>query len=429
MERVSCQPCWAARLGPPEPRQGAIACGSASYVILTCRKLSNAELSRTEHGHDWPYNDAMDELLQPLPLFTADLPGIGGRIKAQPEDFEVEEIPAYEPSRRGRLPLPLGREARHGRRVLRAPGRQRLGIPPGEVGTAGLKDRHAVTRQWVSVPAAGEARLAAARRRRHPRAAGRAGTPTSSSPATCTATASASSSATREPTRAERLPPLLDAICAAGAAELLRPAALRPRRRDGRSSAWPCCAASRGRRDGQPVPAQAGPVGGAVGAVQPLPRRGASTDGLLHRVLPGDVMAKWPFGGMFVAEDVAARAGALRRARDRARPARCSAARCSRRRPRPPSARRRCCATPGCAGESFAGFGKLLQGTRRHNLVYLDDLAATLRSRGRAADVHAAGGQLRDGAAARGDEDQLCGRESREPIVAPPASRFRPFFP
>ena len=27
-------------------------------------------------------------------------------------------------------------------------------------------------------------------------------------------------------------------------------------------------------------------------------------DGLLRRVLPGDVMAKWPFGGMFVAEDV-----------------------------------------------------------------------------------------------------------------------------
>src|SRR5439155_11294859 len=28
-------------------------------------------------------------------------------------------------------------------------------------------------------------------------------------------------------------------------------------------------------------------------------------DGLLRRVVPGDVMAKWPFGGMFVAEDVA----------------------------------------------------------------------------------------------------------------------------
>src|SRR5438045_2744921 len=36
-----------------------------------------------------------------LPLITGDLPGIGGTIKQQPEDFEVEEIPAYEPSGSG----------------------------------------------------------------------------------------------------------------------------------------------------------------------------------------------------------------------------------------------------------------------------------------------------------------------------------------
>ena len=35
------------------------------------------------------------------PLLTADLSGIGGRIKVQPEDFEVEEIPAYEPAGNG----------------------------------------------------------------------------------------------------------------------------------------------------------------------------------------------------------------------------------------------------------------------------------------------------------------------------------------
>ena len=39
--------------------------------------------------------------LQPPPLLTADLPGLGGRIKAVPEDFEVEEVPAYEPSGAG----------------------------------------------------------------------------------------------------------------------------------------------------------------------------------------------------------------------------------------------------------------------------------------------------------------------------------------
>src|SRR5262245_24710879 len=39
--------------------------------------------------------------LAPQPLLTADLPGVGGRIKMQPEDFEVEEVPAYEPSGAG----------------------------------------------------------------------------------------------------------------------------------------------------------------------------------------------------------------------------------------------------------------------------------------------------------------------------------------
>src|SRR5262249_7840479 len=36
---------------------------------------------------------------------------------------------------------------------------RRLDIPVSEVGTAGLKDRHAVTRQMVSVPVSAEARL------------------------------------------------------------------------------------------------------------------------------------------------------------------------------------------------------------------------------------------------------------------------------
>ncbi|HLW65533.1 MAG TPA: tRNA pseudouridine(13) synthase TruD, partial [Gemmataceae bacterium] len=32
--------------------------------------------------------------------------------------------------------------------------------------------------------------------------------------------------------------------------------------------------------------------------------------------------------------------------------------------------------------ESFAGFGKLLQGTRRHNLIYIDDLSASSEPEG-----------------------------------------------
>ena len=36
-----------------------------------------------------------------LPYLTADLPGIGGQLKAEPEDFLVEEIPLYLPSGQG----------------------------------------------------------------------------------------------------------------------------------------------------------------------------------------------------------------------------------------------------------------------------------------------------------------------------------------
>src|ERR1700686_1266616 len=86
------------------------------------------------------------------PLVTADLPGIGGRIKSVPEDFEVEEIPAYEPSGSGDfLYLWIEKRAMGAEYFVRQVAK-RLDIPTGEFGTAGLKDRHAVTRQMVSVP-------------------------------------------------------------------------------------------------------------------------------------------------------------------------------------------------------------------------------------------------------------------------------------
>src|SRR5215471_12664452 len=93
------------------------------------------------------------------PLWTADLPGTGGRIKSAPEDFEVEEIPAYQPSGNGDF-LYLWIEKRDmGAEYFVRQVARRLELPPGEVGTAGMKDRHAVTRQMVSVPAAAEERL------------------------------------------------------------------------------------------------------------------------------------------------------------------------------------------------------------------------------------------------------------------------------
>jgi tRNA pseudouridine13 synthase len=83
--------------------------------------------------------------LKPPPLVTSGLTGIGGRIKTVPEDFEVEEVPAYQPSGEGGfLYLWIEKRDMGAEHFVRQVAR-RLGVGPGEVGTAGLKDRHAVT--------------------------------------------------------------------------------------------------------------------------------------------------------------------------------------------------------------------------------------------------------------------------------------------
>lgn len=98
-------------------------------------------------------------LTQPLPYLTADLPGVGGIIKQQVEDFVVEEIPAYLPEGSGEF-LFLWIEKRGlSAEQLTSHLARALGIAHQDIGTAGLKDRHAVTRQWVSVPAKCEPKL------------------------------------------------------------------------------------------------------------------------------------------------------------------------------------------------------------------------------------------------------------------------------
>lgn len=71
---------------------------------------------------------------------------------SSPETFTVEEIPAYEPSGQGTHTF-LWIEKR-GLTTLDAIARvaDLLGVERRDVGYAGLKDRHATTRQWLSVP-------------------------------------------------------------------------------------------------------------------------------------------------------------------------------------------------------------------------------------------------------------------------------------
>lgn len=73
-------------------------------------------------------------------------------IRSTPDDFQVDEIPAYQPAGKGE----------HGylwieKRGLTSPELihrivRNLGVPPKDIGLAGQKDRHAVTRQFVSIP-------------------------------------------------------------------------------------------------------------------------------------------------------------------------------------------------------------------------------------------------------------------------------------
>ena len=91
-------------------------------------------------------------MTQPADHFlTNDIPGIGGQIRATPEDFQVEERPLY---------LPCG-DGEHlyikvTKRLLSTPDLVKaisavVGVKAQGIGTAGLKDARAVTTQMLSL--------------------------------------------------------------------------------------------------------------------------------------------------------------------------------------------------------------------------------------------------------------------------------------
>jgi len=86
-----------------------------------------------------------------LPFITADLPGIGGEIKAEPAHFVVEEIPLYEPAGRGEhVYVCLTREG-WTTRALQKRLTSLFGLREVDVGCAGLKDKHARVTQNFSL--------------------------------------------------------------------------------------------------------------------------------------------------------------------------------------------------------------------------------------------------------------------------------------
>jgi len=88
----------------------------------------------------------------PLPQrFFTDDPGIPGRIKVRPEDFVVEELPAYEPCGQGEHLYLRVQKTSVAHHELIGCLRRRFRLPEIAIGYAGMKDKHAVTRQTVSL--------------------------------------------------------------------------------------------------------------------------------------------------------------------------------------------------------------------------------------------------------------------------------------
>lgn len=311
-------------------------------------------------------------------MLTAALPGLGGRIRAVPEDFEVEEMPAYPPCGSGDFLFLWIEKRGMGAEFFTRQIARRLGIAAGDVGAAGLKDRHAVTRQMISVPAHVEDRLGQL----------------DGDGIRLLAVSKHANKLRPGHLHGNRFRILIRDVADDAAA---RTAILEALTQQGLPNSY---GPQRFGHDGETLHAGLAMLRGenAPGKWRkPFLRKLALSaaqsalfnhclgqrllDGLFRRVLPGDVMAKWPFGGMFIAEDAAREQGRME-AREvvTAGPifGRKMFAAAGEAAAREPATLRAFGLTPA----SFHGFGKLLQGTRRHNIVYPTDLSAAMEENG-----------------------------------------------
>ena len=86
-----------------------------------------------------------------LPYLTPDFAGIGGVIKQRPDDFFVQEVPLYEASGEGEHVFAEVQKV--GLTTFEAIHRlaNRLNVSSRDIGYAGMKDAHAITRQVFSI--------------------------------------------------------------------------------------------------------------------------------------------------------------------------------------------------------------------------------------------------------------------------------------
>lgn len=94
--------------------------------------------------------------VMPKMYMTAAIAGIGGVIKARPEDFLVDEMPMYQPSGSGEHIYLLAQKRGMSTFEMIEVIARHFGVTREAIGTAGLKDKHAITRQVVSVHTPGK---------------------------------------------------------------------------------------------------------------------------------------------------------------------------------------------------------------------------------------------------------------------------------
>lgn len=309
--------------------------------------------------------------LPELPFATEGIPGVGGRIRVAPEDFRVEEIPAYLPCGEGEhLFVSIEKRGVTTDGVARALARA-AEVPLQEIGYAGQKDREAVTRQYVSMPARGASALerfemAGVRVLNAKRHGNRLRTGHLLGNRFVIVLRDVSEDAL-ERARAIALRLRLDGL----------PNAFGPQRfgRDGETARRGIALLARGKK---------GPGGRDryqrklfVSAAQALlynrylVRRAA--DGSMNRMMPGDVARRTDSGGLFVVDDVEE---AQRRfdAREIVHAGPIFGRKTFRAAGEAARREEQILREADLTREAFAPFGKLALGTRRANLVFLDGL-------------------------------------------------------
>jgi tRNA pseudouridine13 synthase len=102
-----------------------------------------------------PQSDTSTHVV-PKTYITSDLPPIGGVIKQRPEDFLVDELPLYQPVGSGEHVYLLIQKRGLSTMEMVDLVASHFGVRRFAVGYAGLKDKHALTRQVVSVHVPGK---------------------------------------------------------------------------------------------------------------------------------------------------------------------------------------------------------------------------------------------------------------------------------